>query len=103
VVALVVKNPPTNVRDTRDVGSIPGLGRSPWRGHGNPFALFFRHPLLFCQSLFGVTELDLLSSWSFEMLLLFNDIYHHENLKQPKYLIKYSHSMQHWAALRIIV
>ena len=27
----VVKNPPANARDTRDVGSIPGLGRFPWR------------------------------------------------------------------------
>ena len=34
-VALVVKNPPDNVVDTRDTGSIPGLGRSPG-GHGNP-------------------------------------------------------------------
>ena len=25
-----------NVRDVRDVGSIPGLGRSPEEGHGNP-------------------------------------------------------------------
>ena len=34
---LVVKNPPTNTGDIRDVGSIPGLGRFPWRGgHGNP-------------------------------------------------------------------
>ena len=30
-VALVVKNPPTNAGDTREVGSIPGLGRFPWR------------------------------------------------------------------------
>ena len=35
-VALVVKNPPANAGDTRDVGSIPGSGRSPGRGHGNP-------------------------------------------------------------------
>ena len=28
-VALVVKNLPANAGDTRDVGSIPGLGRSP--------------------------------------------------------------------------
>jgi len=35
-VALVVKNPPTNAGDVRDAGSIPGLGRSPGRGHGNP-------------------------------------------------------------------
>ena len=27
-VALVVKNPPANARDIRDVGSIPGSGRS---------------------------------------------------------------------------
>ena len=26
--ALVVKNPPANAGDIRDVGSIPGLGRS---------------------------------------------------------------------------
>ena len=32
----VVKNPPPNAGDTRDVGSIPGLGRSPGGGHGNP-------------------------------------------------------------------
>ena len=35
-VALVVKNPPANVGDIRDLGSIPGLGRSPGEGHGNP-------------------------------------------------------------------
>ena len=33
---LVVKNPPTNVRHIRDVGLIPGSGRLPGGGHGNP-------------------------------------------------------------------
>ena len=33
---LVVKNPPTNVRHIRDVGLIPGSGRFPGGGHGNP-------------------------------------------------------------------
>ena len=33
---LVVKNPPANAVDIRDVGSIPGLGRSPGGGYGNP-------------------------------------------------------------------
>ena len=28
--------PPTNAGDIRDTGSIPGLGRSPRGGHGNP-------------------------------------------------------------------
>ena len=35
-VELVVKNPPANVGDIRDVGLIPGWGRSPGEGHGNP-------------------------------------------------------------------
>ena len=34
--ALVVKNPPDNAGDIRDAGSIPGSGRSPEGGHGNP-------------------------------------------------------------------
>ena len=34
--ALVVKNPPASAGDKRDVGSIPGLGRCPGGGHGNP-------------------------------------------------------------------
>ena len=34
--ALVVKNPPANAGDIRHVGMIPGLGRSPGGGHGNP-------------------------------------------------------------------
>ena len=33
---LVVKNPPANAGDIRDVGSIPGLGIYPGGGHGNP-------------------------------------------------------------------
>ena len=35
--ALVVKNLPTNVGDLRDTDLIPGLGRSPEEGNGNPF------------------------------------------------------------------
>ena len=31
----VVKNPSTNARHKGDVGSIPGLGRSPWGANGN--------------------------------------------------------------------
>ena len=33
----MVKNPPANAED---VGSIPGLGRSPREGHGNPAPVF---------------------------------------------------------------
>ena len=33
---MVVKNPPANAGDARDASSIPGLGRSPGEGNGNP-------------------------------------------------------------------
>ena len=39
--ALVVKNLPTNARDLRDAGLIPGLGRSSGRGHDNPLQYSF--------------------------------------------------------------
>ena len=32
----MVKNPPTDARDVRDRGLIPGLGRIPGEGNGNP-------------------------------------------------------------------
>ena len=35
-VALVVKNPPANAGDTKDMGSVLGLRRSPAEGNGNP-------------------------------------------------------------------
>ena len=35
-VVLVVKNLPANVGDIRDAGLIPGLGRTPGEGNGNP-------------------------------------------------------------------
>ena len=34
--AFVVKNPPANAGDRRDVGLMPGLKYSPGGGHGNP-------------------------------------------------------------------
>ena len=34
--ALLVKNLPANAGDIRDEGSVPGSGRSPGEGHGNP-------------------------------------------------------------------
>ena len=33
----VVKNPPANEGDTGDAGLVPGSGRSPGGGTGNPF------------------------------------------------------------------
>jgi len=34
-------NLPANAGDVRDVGSIPGLGRSPWRRAWQPTPVFF--------------------------------------------------------------
>ena len=34
--ALAVKNPPARAGEVRDPGSIPGWGRSPGHGNGNP-------------------------------------------------------------------
>ena len=39
--ALVVKNLSINAGDVRDTGSVPGLGRSPGGGHGNPLQYSF--------------------------------------------------------------
>ena len=38
-VAQVVKNLPASAGDTTDTGSIPGSGRSPGGGHGDPVFL----------------------------------------------------------------
>ena len=35
-VVLMVKSPPANAGDIRDMGSTPGLGRSLGAGNGNP-------------------------------------------------------------------
>ena len=36
----MLKNPPANAGDAEDFGLIPGLGRSPGGGHGNPTPVF---------------------------------------------------------------
>ena len=45
-VGSVVKNLPDNAGDAGDVGLIPGLGRSPGEGNGNPLQYsFLRNPM----------------------------------------------------------
>ena len=36
----MIKKPPATVGDIRDTGSVPGLGRSPGGGNGNPLQYF---------------------------------------------------------------
>ena len=40
-VVLVVKNPSVDAGETRDMGLIPGLGRSPRGESGTPLQYFF--------------------------------------------------------------
>ena len=39
-VELLVKNPPANAGDIKEAGLIPGSGRSPGEGNGNPLQYF---------------------------------------------------------------
>ena len=59
-VVLVVKNPPASAGDIRDEGSIPGSGRSPGGGHGNPLWYSFpENPMdrgLWQNTVHGVTK-----------------------------------------------
>ena len=45
-VALVVENLPANAGDLRVYGSIPGSGRFPGGGHGNPLHYSFLENLM---------------------------------------------------------
>jgi len=56
-VALVVKSPLANAGDTRNVGSIPGLGRSPGVGHGKPLHYSY------LEKFHGQRSLAACSSW----------------------------------------
>ena len=61
--SLVVKNLPANVGDVKDEGSIPGLGRFPGGGNGNPFQYSCQeNPMdrgAWWATVHGVTEWDM--------------------------------------------
>ena len=59
----VLKNPPANAEDPREAGSIPGSGRSPGEGTGNPLQYSCLEKSLGQRSLegyspWGCNELD---------------------------------------------
>ena len=58
-VGLVVKNPPASAADIRHAGLIPGSGRSPGGGHGNPLQLFLPGESHGQRSLVGYSPQDL--------------------------------------------
>ena len=63
LVALVVRNPPANAEDVRDMGSIPGSRRSPGGGHGNPLQhSCLENPMdraAWQATVHGIAELDM--------------------------------------------
>ena len=62
VLPLVIKNLPANAGDVRDAGSIPGSGRSPGEGQGNPLQYScLENPMdpgAWRAAVHGVTESD---------------------------------------------
>ena len=54
-VVQVVSNPPSSAGDSRDMGSIPGSGRCPGEGNGNPFQYFLPGKFHEQRSLAGYT------------------------------------------------
>ena len=60
---MVVKNPPANAGDRRDLGSIPGSGRSSRGGHVNPLQYScLENPMdigAWQSTVYGVAELDM--------------------------------------------
>ena len=62
VVIMVKNNPPANAGDIRDRDSIPGLGRSPGGGHGNPLQYYCLENSMYRgawqATVHRVTELD---------------------------------------------
>ena len=55
----MVKNPRDDTGDTRDVGSIPGLGRSPGVESGNPLQYSGLEDSMDCIVLSGHKESDM--------------------------------------------
>ena len=59
----MVKNQSANVGDIREVGSVPGLGRSPGGGHSNPLQYScLENPTVrgaWCATVHRLAELDM--------------------------------------------
>ena len=68
MVTLVVKNLPAKAGDVRNAHLIPGLGRSPGGGHGNPlqYSCLENHGRrsLACDSPWGLRELNTIEKLS---------------------------------------
>ena len=70
-VGLVVKNPVANAEDIRDPGSIPGSGRSPGEGNGNPLQYSWLTNPHGQRSLMGYSPWDSKQSDTTEQLFIY--------------------------------
>ena len=60
---LVVKKPPANTGEVRDAGLIPGSGRSPGGGNGNPLQYsYLENPM--DRGAWKATVYGVAKSWS---------------------------------------
>ena len=81
-VALVVKNLPANAGDIRDSGSIPGLGRSPGEGNGNPLQYFCLENPMDREAWRAIVH-RVATSWTWLKRLTMHT-YFDQNMKDPK-------------------
>ena len=74
------RNPPANERDARDLGSIPGSGRFPWRGKWQSCPVFLPGEAhgqrsLAGRSPWGYTESDTTEQQSTHPVLLLTSVF----------------------------
>ena len=77
----MINNLPANAEDARDMGSIPGSGRSPGVGNGNPLQRFLPGKFHRQRSLAGVAKSQTLLSTKNE------DCYHVSTHKSRHFLL----------------
>jgi len=64
MVALVIKNPSAHAGGVRDLGLIPGLGRSPEGRNGNPLSSILAWGLSWTEDPGGATVHRVTKSWT---------------------------------------
>ena len=94
---LVVKNPPANAGDARDMGLIPGSGRSPGEGHGNLFQYsYLENPM--DRGAWRATVHRIIKSWTWLKWLskhAWSNFYENSNEKALNWWV--------WRDLRMVI
>ena len=100
---LVVKNPPANAGDMRDTSSIPGSGRSPGGGRGNPLQYScLENPMdpgAWQATVHRVTKSQIGLKWLSIHFLLFQNRREKKNLMEAFNYLKKKRLQINWEAL----